>query len=92
MILLFPAAPTRSAHSMRGHLNIVRSAARGPPDAELERFMLNLAVCNTVVPAISEEGHYVYQVRAVVHMACVAAAGARLPCTASLHKCPTAGE
>ncbi len=61
---MLPAAPTRSAHSMRGHLNIVRSAARGPPDAELERFMLNLAVCNTVVPAISEEGHYVYQVRA----------------------------
>jgi hypothetical protein len=24
--------------------------------------MINLAVCNTVVPAISEEGHFVYQV------------------------------
>lgn len=67
-------APTRSAHSMRGHLNIVRSAARGPPDAELERFMLNLAVCNTVVPAISEEGHYVYQASSPDEEALVAGA------------------
>ncbi len=57
---------------MRGHANVIRAAAAGQPapNPELERFMLNLAVCNTVVPAISDDGHYVYQVGAAhaVHM------------------------
>ena len=49
---------------MRGHANVIRAAAAGQPqpNPDLERFMLNLAVCNTVVPAISDDGHYVYQV------------------------------
>ncbi|KAG2451812.1 hypothetical protein HYH02_003588 [Chlamydomonas schloesseri] len=61
--ILSRAAPTKSNKSMRGHANVIRAAAAGQPapNPELERFMLNLAVCNTVVPAISDEGHYVYQ-------------------------------
>ncbi|EFJ44459.1 hypothetical protein VOLCADRAFT_95397 [Volvox carteri f. nagariensis] len=55
------AAPTKTNKSMRGHAGIIRAAATKPPDPELERFMLNLAICNTVVPAISDEGHFVYQ-------------------------------
>ncbi|PNW71492.1 hypothetical protein CHLRE_16g656500v5 [Chlamydomonas reinhardtii] len=61
--ILSRAAPTKSNKSMRGHANVIRAAAAGQPqpNPDLERFMLNLAVCNTVVPAISDDGHYVYQ-------------------------------
>jgi hypothetical protein len=62
------AAPTKTNKSMRGHANIIRAAAVRPPNPELEGFMLNLAVCNTVVPAISEDGHFVYQVGASLRL------------------------
>ncbi|GFR50254.1 hypothetical protein Agub_g12440 [Astrephomene gubernaculifera] len=53
--------PSKSNKSMRGHGAVLRAAATGPPHPELERLLLSLALCNTVVPAISEEGHFVYQ-------------------------------
>jgi hypothetical protein len=31
-------------------------------DAEVAAFFLNLAVCNTVVPQVLDNGHFVYQV------------------------------
>ncbi|KAG2485813.1 hypothetical protein HYH03_015523 [Edaphochlamys debaryana] len=53
--------PTKSNKSMRGHANLLKAAAEGEPNPDLEAFFLHLAVCNTVVPAISDEGHFVYQ-------------------------------
>jgi hypothetical protein len=57
---------------MRGHANILRAAAKRDPDPAAERFLINLAVCNTVVPAISDDGHFVYQVGGAACMFCVA--------------------
>ncbi|GLC49980.1 hypothetical protein PLESTB_000329300 [Pleodorina starrii] len=59
--LLAQQPPSKTNKSMRGHAIIIRAAAARAPDPELERFMINLAVCNTVVPAISDDGHFVYQ-------------------------------
>ncbi|GLI63173.1 hypothetical protein VaNZ11_005942 [Volvox africanus] len=59
--LLAQQAPTKTNKSMRGHAGIIRAAAVEPPNPALERFVLNLAICNTVVPAISDDGHFVYQ-------------------------------
>jgi hypothetical protein len=36
------------------------------PKLELERFFVNLAVCNTVVPSTDEDGNLKYQVCQVV--------------------------
>ncbi len=37
--------------------------AGGGGDPEVATFFTNLAVCNTVVPLVLENGHFVYQVR-----------------------------
>ncbi len=34
------------------------------PDEAVEQFLLNLAVCNTVVPTVGEDGKLTYQVSA----------------------------
>jgi hypothetical protein len=34
------------------------------PDPAVEQFLLHLAVCNTVVPTVGEDGKLTYQVRA----------------------------
>ncbi|KXZ52548.1 hypothetical protein GPECTOR_9g592 [Gonium pectorale] len=59
--ILGQPGPGKNNKSMRAHGNIIRAAAVGPPLPDLERFMLHLAICNTVVPAISDDGHFVYQ-------------------------------
>lgn len=41
----------------------VRPADLKEPDPAAMRFLVNLAVCNTVVPQVLEDGRFVYQVR-----------------------------
>lgn len=44
------------------------------PDEAVEQFLLNLAVCNTVVPTVGEDGKLTYQVGVGVCAACAALA------------------
>jgi P-type E1-E2 ATPase len=44
----------------------VDGKAGGRATAALDKFLLNMAVCNTVVPSVADDGSLLYQVRAGV--------------------------
>jgi hypothetical protein len=58
-----PAAPVPISAAPAGVAGASSSPPAGAyPDTDAARFFINLAVCNTVIPQILEDGRFVYQV------------------------------